>query len=93
MAKHHLGFGTHSRYRTAGQTQGHLHHVNTQIKRVLNTPRTKASLFHIKTKNLAVNTVKLRTMCTFPPTDTIEFQIWGEPSCERPKNRVNFILF
>lgn len=62
-----LGFGINSKHRRTTEAQGHLHHVNTQAKCVLNMPRTQALLIHIKTKNLAVMNTKTRMMCTFPP--------------------------
>lgn len=61
--------------------------------------RAKASLFHIKTKNLAVmNTGKPVMLCAFPPFDITHIstkngeQILGESFCERPTNRVKFLL-
>lgn len=76
-----LGFGINSKHRRTTEAQGHLHHVNTQAKCVLNMPRTQALLIHIKTKNLAVVNAKTRMMCTFPPKFQLKrgSRYWDSP--------------
>lgn len=58
-----LGFGINSKHRRTTEAQGHLHHVNTHAKCVLNMPRTQALLIHMKTKILQWWTLKLE-WCT-----------------------------
>lgn len=76
-----LGFGINSKHRRTTEAQGHLHHVNTQAKRVLNMPRTQALLVHVKTKDLAVMNTKIRFMCTFPPKFQLKrgSRYWDSP--------------